>query len=79
MVQSNDTGFLPMAVAETSFLVDRLGQDCGPTQLGGELTQNSIEAIVRTGEPHVRYRFVVVDSAPLPESATETDGSGQGA
>ena len=25
-------GFLPMEVAQTSFLVDRLGTDCGPAQ-----------------------------------------------
>ena len=51
MANLNDTGFLPMAVAGTSFLVDRLGQDCGPTQFVRELAQNAIEAIVRTGEP----------------------------
>lgn len=39
-----------MEVAQTSFLVDRLGQDCEPGQFLRELTQNSIEAIVRTGE-----------------------------
>ena len=42
-------GFLPMEVAQTSFLVDRLGTDCGPEFLR-ELTQNSIEASVRVGE-----------------------------
>ena len=36
---------LPMTVAGTGFLVDRLGQDCSPLQFLRELTQNSIEAI----------------------------------
>ena len=45
-----NTGFLPMAVAQTSFLVNRLGQDCEPMQFVRELTQNAIEAIVRTKE-----------------------------
>jgi hypothetical protein len=36
---------LPMTVAETGFLLDRLGQDCSPLQFLRELTQNSIEAI----------------------------------
>ncbi len=48
--QNSKLGFLPMAVAETSFLVNRLGQDCEPMQFVRELTQNSIEAIVRAGE-----------------------------
>ena len=43
-------GFLPMAVAQTSFSVNRLGQDCEPMQFIRELTQNSIEAVIRTGE-----------------------------
>src|SRR5215212_11740680 len=36
---------LPMTVAETGFLLDRLGQDCSPLQFLRELTQNAIEAI----------------------------------
>ncbi len=36
---------LPMSVAETGFLLDRLGQDCSPLQFLRELTQNAIEAI----------------------------------
>jgi hypothetical protein len=39
-----------MSVAGTGFLVDRLGQDCAPLQFLRELTQNSIEAILRTPE-----------------------------
>ncbi len=48
---SATSNFLPMNVAEPSFLVDRLGQDCRPEQFLRELTQNSIEAIIRTGGP----------------------------
>ncbi|MFA6093763.1 MAG: hypothetical protein WCU88_08480 [Elusimicrobiota bacterium] len=42
---------LAMAVHNTGFLLDRLGQDCHPLQYLRELTQNSIEAIQRTGAP----------------------------
>jgi hypothetical protein len=39
------THTLEMEVANTGFMLDRLGQDCGPLQFLRELTQNSIEAI----------------------------------
>ncbi len=42
---------LPMSVDNVGFLLDRLGEDCAPLQYLRELTQNSIEAIERTGEP----------------------------
>ena len=42
---------LPMSVDKISFLLDRLGADCSPLQYLRELTQNSIEAIQRTGAP----------------------------
>lgn len=41
---------LTMTVANTGFMVDRLGQDCAPLQFLRELTQNAIEAIQRTPE-----------------------------
>lgn len=41
---------LAMTVANTGFMVDRLGQDCSPLQFLRELTQNSIEAILATPE-----------------------------
>src|SRR5688572_27290501 len=41
--------FLGMTVDNIGFLLDRLGQDCHPLQYLRELTQNSIEAIVRSG------------------------------
>lgn len=39
---------LPMTVANTGFMLERLGQDCAPLQFLRELTQNGIEAILRT-------------------------------
>jgi hypothetical protein len=42
---------LPMSVHKVGFLLDRLGRDCSPLQYLRELTQNSIEAIRRTGTP----------------------------
>src|SRR5687767_16040421 len=39
--------FLGMTVDNIGFLLDRLGQDCHPLQYLRELTQNSIEAILR--------------------------------
>src|SRR5437016_6407350 len=43
--------FLAMTVQNIGFLLDRLGQDCHPLQYLRELTQNSIEAILRSGTP----------------------------
>jgi hypothetical protein len=44
----------PMQVGNTSFMLDRLGEDCAPLQFLRELTQNAIEGIQRlpgkTGE-----------------------------
>lgn len=37
---------LEMGVANTGFIIDRLGRDCAPLQYLRELTQNSIEAIL---------------------------------
>jgi hypothetical protein len=42
--------FLAMSVHNIGFLLDRLGQDCHPLQYLRELTQNSLEAIERSGE-----------------------------
>lgn len=41
---------LPLTVSGTGFLLDRLGRDCAPLQFLRELTQNSIDAILRTPE-----------------------------
>jgi hypothetical protein len=39
-----------MQVGNTSFMLDRLGEDCSPLQFLRELTQNAIEAIGRLPE-----------------------------
>ena len=39
----------PMQVANMTFLVNKLGEDCAPLQYVRELTQNGIEAIQRSG------------------------------
>jgi hypothetical protein len=36
---------LPMTVANTGFMLDRLGRDCAPLQFLRELTQNAFEAV----------------------------------
>jgi hypothetical protein len=41
---------LPITVANTGFLLDRLGEDCHPLQFLRELTQNAIESIGKTNE-----------------------------
>ncbi|HJY84501.1 MAG TPA: ATP-binding protein [Candidatus Binatia bacterium] len=41
---------LPLTVKNTGFLLERLGKDCHPLQFLRELTQNSVEAILRTKE-----------------------------
>ena len=45
---ASDLNTLPLSVANTGFMLDRLGMDCGPLQFLRELTQNAIEAIRRT-------------------------------
>jgi hypothetical protein len=47
----SEENFLAMTVQNLGFLLDRLGQDCHPLQYLRELTQNSIEAILRVGIP----------------------------
>ena len=37
---------LPLSVDNMGFMLDRLGLDCAPLQFLGELTQNSIEALL---------------------------------
>jgi len=41
---------LQLSVDNTGFLLDRLGADCAPLQFLRELTQNSIDAILKTPE-----------------------------
>lgn len=42
---------LPMSVANTGFMLDRLGQDCAPLQFLRELTQNALEACEALADP----------------------------
>jgi hypothetical protein len=42
---------LPMTVDNVGFLLDRLGQDCSPLQYLRELTENALQAVLRTGKP----------------------------
>lgn len=54
--QPHDERQLAMTVHNIGFLLDRLGQDCHPLQFLRELTQNSIEAVVRTkAEGEIRW------------------------
>lgn len=47
VVHPRDT--LPMSVANMTFLVNRLGEDCAPLQFVRELTQNGLDALRLTG------------------------------
>ena len=49
-LRSSSERTYPLRVANTGFLLDRLGEDCHPLQFLRELTQNGIEAIRRTPE-----------------------------
>ncbi|MBV8544678.1 MAG: ATP-binding protein, partial [Acidobacteria bacterium] len=49
-LRSSSEKTYPLKVANTGFLLDRLGEDCHPLQFLRELTQNGIEAILRTSE-----------------------------
>src|SRR5258708_4220837 len=49
-LRSSSERTYPLKVANTGFLLDRLGEDCHPLQFLRELTQNGIEAILRTPE-----------------------------
>lgn len=42
---------LPMQVKNMRFMLDRLGQDCAPLQFLRELTQNSLESVLRLRPP----------------------------
>lgn len=48
---------LEMSVANMSFLIDRLYEDCSPLQFLRELTRNSIESIQRSGEDSGEIRW----------------------
>lgn len=48
---------LPLSVDNIGFMLDRMGRDCAPLQFLRELTQNSIEAIIRAanGSGEIRW------------------------
>jgi hypothetical protein len=50
MPASRAENTLRLSVNDVGFLLDRLGKDCHPLQFLRELTQNSIEAILKTPE-----------------------------
>jgi hypothetical protein len=50
---------LPLSVDNIGFMLDRLGRDCAPLQFLRELTQNSLEAILRTSEKEGEIRWEV--------------------
>jgi Histidine kinase-, DNA gyrase B-, and HSP90-like ATPase len=53
-----------MEVDNIDFLIERMGQDCGPNQYLRELTQNALEAIQRTGraDGHIVWDHFVTES-----------------
>jgi sensor histidine kinase regulating citrate/malate metabolism len=68
---------LPLSVANTAFLNDRMGEDCHPLQFLRELTQNSIESILRTPEKRGKIVWDVdwkyhADNAIYKLSVTDT-------
>jgi hypothetical protein len=77
-VISQNLGLLPLEVAHTSFLLERLGQDCEPLQYLRELTQNSIEAVLRTGSAGDVLWHAAPDKSGLKLSITDT-GDGMSA
>ena len=74
----NEQRTLNLKVANTGFLLDRMGADCHPLQFLRELTQNSIEAIQRTGSGgEIRWdvdwnTFDLSDDAVYKLSITDT-------
>ncbi|KAA0217030.1 MAG: hypothetical protein DYG94_01995 [Leptolyngbya sp. PLA3] len=50
---------LPMSVANMTFMVEKLGEDCAPLQFVRELTQNAIESIKKSPESEGELRWDV--------------------
>lgn len=67
-----------MQVENMGFLLDRLGKDCAPLQYIRELTQNSIEAIVRAGRTEGQINWDVDDSLPNTASKLSITDNGDG-
>jgi len=77
------TGTLALKVANTGFMLDRLGMDCDDLQFLRELTKNSIEAIQRTKEKKgeiiwdvdwVQYELLGVMRLAITDSGAGMDG-----
>lgn len=67
---------LGMKVENIGFLIDRLGRDCAPDQYLRELTQNSIEAIIRTGRPDGRIVWDFVEQNGVRKLCIVDNGVG---
>src|ERR1700733_12792852 len=67
---------LGMKVENIGFLIDRLGRDCAPDQYLRELTQNSIEAIIRTGRPDGRIVWDFVEQSGVRKLCICDNGVG---
>jgi hypothetical protein len=67
---------LGMKVENIGFLIDRLGRDCASDQYLRELTQNSIEAIIRTGRPDGRIVWDFVEQSGVRKLCVCDNGVG---
>lgn len=68
---------LPMGIGDTNFAVFRAARDARPMAWLRELTQNAIEAVLRTGKPgRVTWRTVQLDHYDAPKLAVEDTGCG---
>jgi hypothetical protein len=67
---------LGMKVENIGFLIDRLGRDCAADQYLRELTQNSIEAIIRTGRPDGRIVWDFVEQSGVRKLCICDNGVG---
>lgn len=71
---------LALSVENTGFLLDRLGMDCDPLQFLRELTQNSIESILRTpaksGEIVWDVDWITYDLAGVYKLSITDNGDG---
>ncbi len=67
---------LGMKVENIGFLIDRLGRDCASDQYLRELTQNSIEAITRTGRADGRIVWDFVEHNGVRKLCVCDNGTG---
>ena len=67
---------LGMKVENIGFLIDRLGRDCAPDQYLRELTQNSIEAVIRSGRPDGRIVWDFVEHNDVRKLCIADNGVG---